>query len=212
MTKGFPSYWSWTRTSFVTYVAVVMISSMYTHCFMVYSLGTLVGSTWLILLFFREVPTPSAPSDFSLTSPLQNPCSVEWLPASFYFCVCRAMAESLRRHPYLVPVSKHHLASAIVTGFGGCISNGSQVGHSEVDFFSVLALDFVPVLPPMSMLFSLLRRTGAFICWSSFFLGFIWSTNCFLDISSFGLISTFQWVKTICVLLWLWSLTKDDIF
>jgi len=36
--------------------------------------------------------------------------------------------EPLRRQLYQAPVSKHFLASAIVTGFGGCIWDGSPGG------------------------------------------------------------------------------------
>jgi hypothetical protein len=44
---------------------------------------------------------------------------------SIYFCVCQALAEPLRRHLYQAPVSKLLLASPIVSGFGGCLWDGS---------------------------------------------------------------------------------------
>jgi hypothetical protein len=54
----------------------------------------------------------------------------------------------------------------------------------------------------MGILFLLLRSTEASTRWSSFFLSFIWSMNCIVDI-----LSTHQWVHTIYILLWLGYLT-----
>jgi hypothetical protein len=42
--------------------------------------------------------TPSAPSGPSSTPPSS---SVQWLAASFHLCICQALAEPLRRQPYL---------------------------------------------------------------------------------------------------------------
>jgi hypothetical protein len=42
-------------------------------------------------------------------------------------------------------------------------------------------------------------------------LSFIWSVSCIMGIPKFFLISIYQWVHTICVLLWLGYLTQDDI-
>ena len=47
--------------------------------------------------------------------PDQSNC---WLRASTYV-YCQALAETLRRQLYQAPVSKHLLASTIVSGFGG---------------------------------------------------------------------------------------------
>jgi len=66
----------------------------------------------------------SAPPVLSLTPPLGSLFSVRWLTASILTCISKALADPLRRHPYQAPVSKHFLASAIVTGFGGCIWDG----------------------------------------------------------------------------------------
>jgi hypothetical protein len=41
------------------------------------------------------------------------------------------MAEALRRQLYQVPVSKHFLASAIVSGLDVCIWNGSSGGEGS---------------------------------------------------------------------------------
>jgi len=72
------------------------------------------------------VANPLAPSIFSLTPPLGSLCSVWWLAASILICISKALAEPLRRHPYLAPVYKHFLVS--VTGFDGCIWDGSPGG------------------------------------------------------------------------------------
>ena len=40
---------------------------------------------------------------------------------SIHFCMCQALAEPLRRQLYQAPVSKHLLASSIVSEFGGCL-------------------------------------------------------------------------------------------
>jgi hypothetical protein len=45
---------------------------------------------------------------------------------SIHFCISQALAESLRRQPYQAPVSK--LLMAIVSGFGGCLWDGSPGG------------------------------------------------------------------------------------
>ena len=49
---------------------------------------------------------------------------------SIHFCICQALAGPLRRQLYQAPVSKHLLASTIVSGFGDCIWNGFQVGQT----------------------------------------------------------------------------------
>lgn len=87
--------------------------SMYTH----WLVGSLVpgssGGIWLVDVVLPMVlQTLSAPSVFSLTPPLESPCSVQWLAATILICISRALTEPLRRHPYLAPVSKHFLALA----------------------------------------------------------------------------------------------------
>jgi hypothetical protein len=78
---------------------------------------------WLvhIVVFPMGLQAPSAPSVLSLAPPLGTLCSVQWLVESIYLCICQALAEPLRRQLYQVPVSKHLLASTIVSGFGDCI-------------------------------------------------------------------------------------------
>jgi hypothetical protein len=83
--------------------------------------------------------TSSAPSVLSLTSPLGIPCSVPWLTASICFCICQALTEPLKRQLYPGPVSKHFLASSIVSGFGVCIWDGSP-GEQSLDGLPFLKL------------------------------------------------------------------------
>lgn len=98
----------------------------------VYSLvGGLVpassGGVWMvdIVILPMVLQTPSVPSVFSLKPPLGSPRSVQWLTATILICISRTLAEHLRRHLYLSPVTKLFLTSAIVTGFGGCNWDGS---------------------------------------------------------------------------------------
>jgi hypothetical protein len=72
--------------------------------------------------------TPSAPWVLSLAAPLGTLCSVQWMAMSIHFCICQALAEPLRRQLYQTPVSKHLLASTVVSGFGDCILDGSPGG------------------------------------------------------------------------------------
>jgi hypothetical protein len=65
--------------------------------------------------------TPSAPSVLSLAPPLGTLCSVQKLAESLHPCICQALVEPLRRQLYQAPVSKHLLASTIVSGFGDSI-------------------------------------------------------------------------------------------
>jgi len=85
---------------------------------------------WLvdIVVLSMGFQTASASSVPSLTPPLGSLCSIWLLAASILICIIMVLAEPLRRHPYQAPVSKHFLASAIVTGFGGYIWDGSPGG------------------------------------------------------------------------------------
>ena len=66
---------------------------------------------------------PSAPSVLPLTLPLGSLCSVQWL--AVIICIGQDPADPLRRLLYQAPVSKHFLASAIVSGFGVFMWDGS---------------------------------------------------------------------------------------
>ena len=86
--------------------------------------GWLVDIVVLPMVF----QSPSAPSVLPLTPPLGSLGSVQWLAASIHMCIGQALAEPLRRQLYQAPVSKHLLTSAIVSGFGVCIWDGSPRG------------------------------------------------------------------------------------
>jgi hypothetical protein len=94
--------------------------------------GSSGGSGWLILLFFLWV---CKPLQLLHSFPKLLHCSVWWLAASIHICISKALAETLRRHPYQAPISKHFLASAIVNGIGGCYGMDTQVGHSLYGLF-----------------------------------------------------------------------------
>jgi hypothetical protein len=47
------------------------------------------------------------------------------MAVSIHFCICQAQAEPFRRQLYQAPVSKHLLASTIMSGFGDCKLDGS---------------------------------------------------------------------------------------
>jgi hypothetical protein len=88
---------------------------------------------WRYWLVDIDVPLmglqiPSAPWVLSLAPPLQILCSVQWMAVCIHFCICQALAETLRRQLYQAPVNKLLLASTIVSRFGGCIWNGSPGG------------------------------------------------------------------------------------
>jgi len=115
-TKGFSSYRCWT----ICYICGWSHKSLH-----VYSLvGGLVPGSSLGVWMVGTVVLPmvlQTPSVFSLTPPLGSPCLVQWLAVSILICISKALTEPPRRHAHLAPVSKHFLASAIVTGFGGCL-------------------------------------------------------------------------------------------
>ena len=79
------------------------------------------GGIWLVDTVVLMCLQPlSAPSVLALTSLLGSPCSVGYLALCIHICIGQAMAEPLREQLYQAPVSKHFLASAVVSGFGVC--------------------------------------------------------------------------------------------
>jgi hypothetical protein len=52
-------------------------------------------------------------------------CSIQWIALGTHFCICQPLADPLRRELYQAPVSKHLLASTILSGFGDCRRDGS---------------------------------------------------------------------------------------
>ena len=82
---------------------------------------------WLIHIVApsMRLQNTSAPWVLSQAPSLRTLCSVQWMTVSILFCIFQALAEPLRRQLYQAPVSKHFLASAILSGFGVCRWNGS---------------------------------------------------------------------------------------
>ena len=111
---GLSFQWWLTRPSFDTYAAR----------------DTSSGSYWLVHIIVPPIglQTPSAPWVLSLASPLGALCSILQMTVSIHFCICQALTEPLKRPLYQAPVSKVLLTSAIVSGFGGCLWNGSPGG------------------------------------------------------------------------------------
>ena len=92
--------------------------------------------------------TPSVSWILSLAPSLGTLCSVQWMAVSIHFCICHALAEPLKRQLYQAPVIKIFVASAIVSGFGGCLWDGSPGGAvSGLVVPSVSAPNFVSVTP-----------------------------------------------------------------
>jgi hypothetical protein len=78
---------------------------------------------------------------------------------SINFCITEALAETLKRQPSQIVVSKLLLASAIVSGFGGYLRDRFPGGAvSGWSFLSIYAPNFVSVTPSMGILFPLIRR------------------------------------------------------
>jgi hypothetical protein len=85
---------------------------------------------WLVHIVVPPMglQTLSASWVLSLAPSLETLYSVQWMAVSICLCICQALAESLRRQLYQAPVSKHLLASTIVSGFSDCIWDGSPGG------------------------------------------------------------------------------------
>ena len=75
--------------------------------------------------------TPSVPWVLSQTPLMGTLCSVQWIAVSIHFCICQALAEPLRRQLYQASVSKLLLASTVVSGFDGCLWDGSPGGPTS---------------------------------------------------------------------------------
>jgi hypothetical protein len=147
--------------------------------------GSSGGTGWFILLFLllgcKPVQILGSFPSFFIGDPV-----LSQMAESIHLCIYHALAEPLRRQLYQAPVSKHLLASTIVSGLGDCIwdrTPGAAV--SGWPFPSVSAPHFVSISPFMDILFLILRRTKVSTLWSSFFLSFIWFVNCMLGILSF---------------------------
>jgi hypothetical protein len=93
---------------------------------------------WLVDIVVLPIglQSPSAPSTLFLTRPLGTSNSVQWLAVSIWHCICRALVGQLRRQLYQAPFSKHFLASTVVSEFGDCIWDESQMGWPPLDGLS----------------------------------------------------------------------------
>ena len=107
---------------------------------------------WLVhIVLPMGLQAPSAPSVLSLAPPLGTLSSVQWLDESMHLWFCQALAEPLRRQLYQAPVSKHLLASTIVSEFVDYIWDGSPGGavsgwsllHSLLQTLSLYLLPWV---------------------------------------------------------------------
>jgi hypothetical protein len=143
-------------------------------------------SGWLILLFFLwGLKTPSAPSILSLTPSLGTTFSVQWLAASLYLCTCQVLAEPLKSQPYEAPVNMHFLTSTIMSGFGDCIWDGSQVGKSLNGLSFSLCSTLYLCIFSQDYFVPHSKKDRSDHPLSSFFLSFMWSVNCIWGIPSF---------------------------
>jgi hypothetical protein len=78
-----------------------------------------VWGFWLVdIIDPMRLEILSSPIVLALTSPLKSTCSVQDLAIYIHICIGLVLAEPLRGQLYQAPVSKHCLASAIVSRFG----------------------------------------------------------------------------------------------
>ena len=87
-------------------------------------------NTWDTIHRPQEAQEEGRPksSVLSLTHPFGNLCSFQWLAVGIHLCICQTVAEPLKKKLYQAPVSKHFVASTIVSWFGVCIWDGSPGG------------------------------------------------------------------------------------
>jgi len=143
------SHWCPVRPSSATCAAGAMGLSI-----VVFVLWFSPWELWLVaIIVLMGLQTPSALSILSLTPPMGTLFSVQWLVVSVHFCICHALAEPLRRQLYQLPVSMHFLASAILSGFGGCMYMRwiPRWGRLWMAISSVSAPNFVSISPPMNI-------------------------------------------------------------
>jgi len=116
---------------------------------------------WLLhIVVLTGLQAPSGPSILSLTPTMGTPFSVQWLAVSICLCICHALAEPLKRQLYQAPVSMHFLASAILSGFGGCMYMNwiPRWGRLWMAIPSVSAPNFVSISPPRNILVPLSKK------------------------------------------------------
>ena len=127
-TKTLPSQWYQIRQTSATYPAGVMGTPS-----VLFGLCELWGS-WLVdtLVLPMRLQNSSASTVLALTSPLWSLHSLQCLAVYIRICIGQELAKPLRRQLYQAPVNNHFLTSAIVSGFGVCMWNGSLGGAVSV--------------------------------------------------------------------------------
>ena len=130
--------------------------------------------------------TPAGPSIPSPTPPSRTPCLVQWLTASIclYLSGSGRASQEIDSHIRLPSASTSwhpQLCQGLVTVYGMDPQLGQSLDGLSFGLCSTLFLH----IPPVSILFPLLRRIKVSTLWFSFFVGFIWSVNCILGILSF---------------------------
>jgi hypothetical protein len=114
-TKGLPSHWCHMRQSFATYVAGTMdLPTLWLEVWSMRALRCLIN--WYCCSFYG-IQSPSVPSVLLLALPIWFLGSDQWLAVSICIFLNQVLAELLRGQLYQAPVSKHILASAIVSYF-----------------------------------------------------------------------------------------------
>jgi hypothetical protein len=98
--------------------------------------GVVPGSSGVVLVSSYCYSSYGAANPFSSLGPFSSSSiggcaqSNGWLRAPT--SICQALAEPLRKQLYQAFVSKHLLACILVSGFGGCIRDGSPGGAVSV--------------------------------------------------------------------------------
>jgi hypothetical protein len=106
-TKGLSSHW-WPIIQLETQALGVLVSS---HC-----------------CSFLGLQTPLAHWVLSLAPSLGALCSIQEITVSIHFSICQGLAKPHKIELYKGPVSKILLAYATMSGFGGCLWDGSPRG------------------------------------------------------------------------------------
>ena len=207
--EGLSSHWCPIRPSSATYVVWTMGICMYTPWLMVMSLGDLQGLVGSYCCSSYGVENPFSSFSHFSNSSIGNPIGDPML-CPMVGCEYHPLCLPPLRDSYIRLLSACAWHPTIVSGFGDYICDGSP--GEAVSGWPFLQ-SMLHTLSPHVFLWvfcSLLLRTKSPTLWSSV-LSFMWSVTCILRIRDFGLISVYQWVHSMCVVLWLGYLTQDDI-
>ena len=153
----------------------------------------------------QNIPCPQAPRD-------RTPHSGQGLAMTIWVFIFHNLTENFRRYPYHAPIirTSQHLQYYLV--LATTYRTDVQVGQSLNGLSFCLCSTFCPHNTSWDYSVPSSTMHGASALWSYFF-SFIWSLNwIYCILWTFWLISTYQWVHTMCILLWLCYLTQDNIF